>query len=225
MACIAVGSFHLAIKQLGLLPIDTEDLVAISQVSTVKIVRFESVLAQVLRIKTNSKLGKPSCFQTWMMTLVYSNFPFAWVLDNSSFAFLIPQCHCTARDLERMAEIIEGKLGVQMSTSPVSGLVFIRLFYFIFRNAARELGLSDFYDSAIILSDLEQKMEILACDASCASIRASELALVMLCTQMDASVSKLEAGAQQIHGLVDYAIQLQKLCRVSLNLKFALIQS
>jgi cyclin G2 len=114
-----------------------------------------------------------------------------------------------------MAEIIEGKLGVQMSSPPVSSLVFIRLFYFIFRNAAKELGLSDFYDSAIILSDLEQKMEILACDASCASIRASELALVLLCTKMDASVNKLEAGSQQIHGLVDYAIQLQKLCRVS----------
>lgn len=102
-----------------------------------------------------------------------------------------------------------------MSSPPVSGLTFIRLFYYIFRNAASELGLSEFYESAIILSDLEQKMEILACDASCASIRASELALVMLCTQMDASVSKLDAGAHQIHGLVDYAIQLQKLCRVS----------
>lgn len=33
MACISIGSFHLAIKQLGLLPIDTDDLVAISQVS------------------------------------------------------------------------------------------------------------------------------------------------------------------------------------------------
>lgn len=125
------------------------------------------------------------------------------------------QCRCTARDLERMAEIIAGKLGVQMSSSPVSGLTFIRLFYHIFRNAAKELGLSEFYESSIILSDLEQKMEILACDASCSSIRASELALVMLCTHMDASVSQLDAGASQIHGLVDYAIQLQKLCRVS----------
>lgn len=125
------------------------------------------------------------------------------------------QCGCTARDVERMAEIIAGKLGVQMESLPVSGLVFIRLFYNIFRNAAHELGLNEFYESAIILSDLEQKMEILACDASCSSIRASELALVMLCTQMDASVSKLDAGTHQIHGLVDYAIQLQKLCRVS----------
>lgn len=116
-----------------------------------------------------------------------------------------------------MAEIIENKLGVQLDSAPVSGLTFVRLFYYIFRNAANELGLSEFYESAIILADLEQKMEILACDASCASIRTSELALVMLCTQMDASVSKLDAGANQIHGLVDYAIQLQKLCRVSVE--------
>lgn len=155
MACISVGAFHLAVKQLGLLPIDTEDLVAISQ------------------------------------------------------------CRCTARDLERMAEIVESKLGVQMKTSAVTGLTFIRLFYHIFRHAAKELDLSAFYEKAITLSDLEQRMEILACDASCASIRPSELALVMLCTQLDASVSKLNVGTQQqISGLVDYAIQMQKLCRI-----------
>lgn len=33
MSCISVGSLHLAIKQLGVVSIDTEDLVAISQVS------------------------------------------------------------------------------------------------------------------------------------------------------------------------------------------------
>lgn len=118
-----------------------------------------------------------------------------------------------------MADIIHNKLGVQIGSAPVSGLTFIRLFYHIFRYTAVELGLHEFYDSAIILSDLEQRMEILACDANCSSIRPSELALVAICTQMDASISKLEAGANQIHGLVDYAIQLQKLCRVS-NRKF-----
>jgi len=122
-----------------------------------------------------------------------------------------------------MAEIIAGKLGVQMTAAPVTGLTFIRLFYYIFQNAATELGLRDFYDSCIILSDLEQRMEILACDASCSSIRASELALVMLCTQMDAAVTSLDAGSQQIHGLVDYAIQLQKLCRVSCKHAFLFV--
>lgn len=156
MACISVGSLHLAIKQLGLQPMDTEDLVSISQ------------------------------------------------------------CRCTARDLERMSDIISNKLGVQMLSPPITSLTFIRLFYYIFRNAATELGLIDFYDSAINLADLEMRLEILACDASCASIRASELALVLICTQMDASVNNLGDGAShQIHGLVDYAIELQKLCRVS----------
>jgi cyclin G2 len=116
-----------------------------------------------------------------------------------------------------MAEIIHNKLGVQLGAAPVTCLTFIRLFYYIFRLTAIELNLLDFYDSAIVLFDLEQKMEILACDASCASIRPSELALVAICTQMDASISKLETGAEQIHGLVDYAIQLQKLCKVSKN--------
>ena len=157
MACISVGSLHLAIKQLGLQPMDTEDLVSISQ------------------------------------------------------------CRCTARDLERMSDIISNKLGVQMLSPPITSLTFIRLFYYIFRNAAMELGLIDFYDSAINLADLEMRLEILACDASCASIRASELALVLICTQMDATVNNLGDGAsQQIHGLVDYAIELQKLCRVSI---------
>lgn len=145
--------------------------------------------------------------------LVFSHNVF--LLDFLSLSDL--QCRCTARDLERMAEIIASKLGVQMNTQPVSALTFIRLFYKIFRNAAKELGLSEFYESAIVLAELEQKMEILVCDASCVSIRASELALVMLCTHMDASVSKLDGGTQQIHRLVDYAIELQKLCRVSLQ--------
>jgi cyclin G2 len=97
------------------------------------------------------------------------------IIFNSLFYFFHEQCRCTARDLERMAEIIQNKLGVQMNSPPTSGLTFIRLFYHIFRITAIELGLQDFYDSSIVLSDLEQRMEILACDANCASIRPSEL--------------------------------------------------
>lgn len=157
MACISVSSFHLAVQQLNLQQIDTEDLVAISQ------------------------------------------------------------CRCTSRDLVRMADIVANKLGVQMSTAPVTALSFIRLFYYIFENAANALGLTDIFSSAISLADLEMRLEILACDASCASIRPSELALVMIFTQMDAHVSaNKDSGLynQQIHDLVDYAIQLQKFCRI-----------
>lgn len=157
MACISVSSFHLAVQQLNLPQIDTEDLVAISQ------------------------------------------------------------CRCTSRDLVRMADIVANKLGVQMNSAPVTALSFIRLFYYIFENAANALGLTDIFSSAISLADLEMRLEILACDASCASIRPSELALVMIFTQMDAHVSANKENGlynQQIHDLVDYAIQLQKFCRI-----------
>lgn len=125
----------------------------------------------------------------------------------------ISQCRCTSRDLERMADVIANKLGVQMHSTPITALTFIRLFYYIFKNAAKELNISEFYDK-ISLSELEMRLEILACNASCASIRASELALVLICTQMDSHVSNNGNQNQQIHGLVDYAIEMQRLCRI-----------
>jgi cyclin G2 len=153
MACISVSSLYLAVKQLGLPKMDTEDLVAISQ------------------------------------------------------------CRCTSRDLERMADVIANKLGVPMGSAPTTALTFIRLFYYIFKNAAEELNIAEFFN-VISLSDLEICLEILACDASCSSIRASELALVLICTQMDTHVSVKSAVNQQVHSLVDYAIEMQRLCRI-----------
>lgn len=51
MACISVGAFHLAVKQLGLLPIDTEDLVAISQVSSISNFCFFHSSARVVYVQ------------------------------------------------------------------------------------------------------------------------------------------------------------------------------
>lgn len=50
MACISVGSFHLAINQLGLPNVDTEDLVAIAQVSTYLFLYFEILLEKILML-------------------------------------------------------------------------------------------------------------------------------------------------------------------------------
>jgi len=155
IACISVGSFHLAIKQLGLPQIDTEDLVAISQ------------------------------------------------------------CRCTSGDLERMAGIIGNKLGVQLDSPPITSLSCLRLFYYILKNAAHEMGLGQFYDTTMSLHELEMRLEILTCDAKCASIRASELALVLICTQLDVNVSKCFGEmSEQIQGLINYAIEMQKFCRI-----------
>ncbi|XP_059616171.1 cyclin G [Phlebotomus argentipes] len=127
----------------------------------------------------------------------------------------ISQCRCTAGDLERMAAIISNKLGVQPSTIPVTALTFVRIYYHMFRNAAFHLGLGDFYDKSISLADLELRLEILICDALCVSVRASELALVLVCTQMDAHVnSYVNSANPMISGLVDFAIELQKMAKI-----------
>lgn len=115
-----------------------------------------------------------------------------------------------------MANIIANKLGVQMNQAPVTALTCLRLFYYIFKNAAHEMGIGAFYDATMSLHDLEMRLEILACDANCASIRASELALVLVCTQIDANVAKTFEGRQgEYQCLVDYAIEIQNLCRIS----------
>lgn len=119
-----------------------------------------------------------------------------------------------------MAGIIESKLGVQMNTEPITALTCLRLFYYIFKNAAYELGVGEFFDATMTLPDLELRLEILTCDAACASIRATELALVLICSQIDANVNKsYESVNGQYQGLIDFAIEMQKLCRVSVQKK------
>lgn len=115
-----------------------------------------------------------------------------------------------------MAGIIANKLGVKLDAPPITSLSCLRLFYYILKNAAHEMGLGQFYDTTMSLNDLEMRLEILTCDAKCASIRASELALVLICTQLDVSVSKCFGEmSEQIQGLISYAIEMQKFCRVS----------
>lgn len=126
------------------------------------------------------------------------------------------QCRCTAGDLERMAGIIANKLGVQMGTVPVTSLACLRLIYYIFRNAAHAMGCGEFFERTLQLPELEMQLEILACDAECSNIRATELALVLICTQLDAGIAKtMEGQSGHYQCLVDYAIEMQNLCRVS----------
>lgn len=139
------------------------------------------------------------------------------------FFFFNLQCRCTSGDLERMANIIANKLGVQMAMAPVTSLTCLRLFYYIFKNAANDFGLGEFYDSTMSLQDLETHLEILTCDASCAGIGASQLALVLICTQFDANVNKLGTINPQIQGLIDYIAEMQQFCKVKKILSYFLM--
>lgn len=111
---------------------------------------------------------------------------------------------------------IASKLGVQMEAAPITPATFLRIFYIILHRVAVELNLQTFYESTMIFHDLVARLEILACDANCASMRASELALALICTHMDEMIAtKFGSDNEQVQGLVQYAIQLQQLCKIT----------
>lgn len=68
------------------------------------------------------------------------------------------------------------------------------------------------------------KLEILSCDASCCNIRACELALVLLCTQLDSHLSAMQRDLSvdpqkqsEIHSLmriIDFAMELQRISQI-----------
>lgn len=124
-----------------------------------------------------------------------------------------------------MAAIIADKLGVQMNVTPITSLTFLRLFFYLFKIRAIEVGLKDFYESALNLREAEIRLEAVACDSGCASIRPSELALVVMCTYLDIHITKLfgRAITPPIHALVDYAIELKNLCKVILHFMYKYI--
>ena len=75
---------------------------------------------------------------------------------------------------------------------------------------------------------------MVACDGNCASLKPSEMALVLLCTYLNGAVNRLDNSADipistaanssttnisvtsrhQMLRLLDFAIELQKICKV-----------
>jgi cyclin G2 len=147
----------------------------------------------------------------------------------------ISQCKCTGGDLKRMSEVIRNKLEWAPGTQPITSLTFLRLFNIMFQTAASQLGLGDLYASMVTESELLLRLEMVACDGNCASLRPSEVALVLLCTYLDAAVNRLNSNtentvhtmpgpssmeeppspAQQMLRLVEFAAELQKMCKIS----------
>jgi cyclin G2 len=147
----------------------------------------------------------------------------------------ISQCKCTGGDLKRMSEVIRNKLEWAPGTQPITCLTFLRLFHIMFQAAASQLGFGDLYASMVTESELLLRLEMVACDGNCASIRASEVALVLICTYLDAAVNRLESNAennitnlpgtssmndpptsaQQMLRLVEFAAELRKMCKIS----------
>ncbi|GAB1867594.1 Cyclin-G1 [Camponotus japonicus] len=103
----------------------------------------------------------------------------------------ISQCRCTADDLRRMSQLIQDKLERAPGTRPITALTFLRLFNNMFHAVARQLHLGDVYASITNESELILRLEMVACDGNCASLKPSEVALMLLCSYLDASVNRL----------------------------------
>ncbi|XP_016915971.1 cyclin G [Apis cerana] len=148
----------------------------------------------------------------------------------------ISQCKCTGGDLKRMSEVIRNKLEWAPGTQPITSLTFLQLFNAMFLAIASHLGL-DMYTSIVTESELLLRLEMVACDGNCASLRPSEVALVLLCTYLDGAVNRLDTNTDipisttaisssstintsitsrhQMLRLLDFAIELQKICKIS----------
>lgn len=149
----------------------------------------------------------------------------------------ISQCKCTGGDLKRMSEVIQNKLEWAPGTQPVTSLTFLRLFNAMFRAVASQLGLGEVYTSIITESELLLRLEMVACDGNCASLKPSEVALVLLCIYLDNAVNRLDTNTDntisttaassssvintsvtskhQMLRILEFAMELQKLCKIS----------
>nr|XP_012217039.1 PREDICTED: cyclin-G1 [Linepithema humile]XP_012217040.1 PREDICTED: cyclin-G1 [Linepithema humile] len=147
----------------------------------------------------------------------------------------ISQCRCTADDLKRMSEVIRNKLEWAPGTQPITALTFLQLFNNMFHILAEQLSLGDIYASIVKESELILRLEMVACDGNSASLRSSEVALVLLCTYLDAAVNRLNAngdsnipdGPSSQNGTIapsyetlkdeftQYALWLRKKCNIS----------
>uniref|UniRef100_A0A1I8MR57 Cyclin-like domain-containing protein n=1 Tax=Musca domestica TaxID=7370 RepID=A0A1I8MR57_MUSDO len=129
----------------------------------------------------------------------------------------ISQCGCTAGDLERMAGVIANKLGVQMGHAPITSVSYLRIYYALFYNLAKEIGgqFFEFYKQLIKLEELENRLEILLCDVKTTVITPSILALVLICLHLDFHIKEsYTRGSPELKHVFEYILFLQQYMRI-----------
>lgn len=119
-----------------------------------------------------------------------------------------------------MAGVIANKLGVQMGHAPITSVSYLRIYYALFRNLAKEIGgqFFDFYQQLIKLEELENRLEILLCDVKTTVITPSTLALVLICLHLDFHIKEsYTKGSPELKHVFEYILFLQQYMRVRLK--------
>jgi len=125
----------------------------------------------------------------------------------------ISQCKCTLGDLNRMQAVISSKLSAENESSPITALVFLRIFH----GLLTAIDVDGIYARAVGEHDMLLRLEVLACDAGCSNFRACEVALVLLCSQLDSGVAALKPAppASGVIALISFVANLQQHCKIS----------
>lgn len=117
-----------------------------------------------------------------------------------------------------MAGVIGNKLGVQMDHTPITSVSFLRVFFALFRNLAKEIGgqFFEFFKQLIKLEELENRLEVLLCDVKTTVISPSTLALVLICLHLDFHIKEsYTRGSPELKHVFEYILFLQQFMRVS----------
>ncbi|XP_041984254.1 cyclin G [Aricia agestis] len=130
----------------------------------------------------------------------------------------VSQSACTAGDVARMSRVISDKLSLAGRGS-VTALHWARLLRALVVGAAEQLALP----LSLPEPQLLQLLEIAACDAACVSARTSELALVLVCHQLEIQLVEwsrvaAEGGPpvpEEAYCIYEFAAHLQAHCNMT----------
>lgn len=139
------------------------------------------------------------------------------LIPESTHLITISQCKCTLTDLYRMESIIMNKLDISLNEGdnlPVTSLTFLRLMHEILWSST----CNDVYKKVVDKFRMFQRLEVIACDGLCINYEASLVALVLLCSQIDIGVARLQPTpcvCISVLSLVALVTELQKHCQIS----------
>ncbi|PZC71347.1 cyclin G [Helicoverpa armigera] len=125
----------------------------------------------------------------------------------------ISQSACTAGDVTRMSRVIVDKLSLVGGCRAHTALDWLRLLRAMLTFHAGTLPV------VCQEEELVQLLEIVSCDAACANVRTSELALVLLYYKLEQqlaewSVAAADAIPEHAYYLYDFARQIQLHCHM-----------
>lgn len=237
MACISVSAFHIAAVQMAQ-SLDADHLVSISQCKCTG--GDLKRMSELIQNKLEWAPGTQPITTLTFLRLFHDMF------HTVASQLGLGDIYASIVTVSYKSIIYLLDLTSLRSTHPI-GYSWLNLFNFLACiKYERKIGLiqclQHYLESCIFTTvvfffqefELLLRLEMVVCDGNCASLRPSEVALVLLCTYLDAAVKRLDANTDaaatpidgssphntsatqdQIVRLVQFAAELKKICKVT----------